>query len=1265
MSQSSCSGALIVTFLAALSVSSTAVAAGGSGPDCNTNFVSDDFDILMGTSADCNTNLTPDECDVGLYGHSDCNTNGTPDECETDGDLDGVIDDCDQCPGYPDGSDCNTNGVPDFCDIYGPADCNTNGTADICEDDDCDLNGTLDVCEIDAGNADCNTDGVVDACELFTSFSFSADGQIDLGFSYPLISAKGDFDRDGNDDVAMTTAPDDFVAVFYGDGAGNLFGPVYYEASPGAYFLWGIDVADFNGDQYPDLAVPVYDFGISVMLNDGAGGFLPTVLYPADPGGLLSGMSLYYLVAARLNDDAHVDIAAVDYQNNLLNVFLNNGDGTFADVSVTPITTGQLDAYPIDDGDVDGDGDIDLLIGLYDSGRVAILKNDGQANFTPGGQVGLPTYVEYIHVADLDDDGDPDLAVVTYDPLFVHVFRNNGSGIFLQSSAVPIDPNQYGYGETVHSADFDGDGDLDLALVDYNNYLAFVLLNSGIAHFTVGGTFDTGSYAYDSIPVDLDRDGLSDLVVLNADFDRVDVYLNNSVSGSDCNTNGTPDECDAAFGASADCNNNGRPDECDVVPGGGAPVAVPFTFEPPTFFDGSDSCDDCELGEVDLPWSVTLSGVPLSRFVQSSNGYVELMQAGEDGCFPSFGSLSDITGCSDATDHIYLLAAYDDLSSDDCCEFGYQILSNRVIFYWNTETYDDSGDGALNEFQVILHADGRIEWNFASAQYSDYGYDLLTGIYFGYGRDEFVEIARNRIPSFESFMLGGLANSTDCNSNGTPDECELSADCNTNGTADSCEQDSDGDGVPDACDRCPGVEDGNDSDNDGVPDGCDGCPTDPLKIHPGACGCNVPDDDDDFDGVPNCFDICPGADDRLDSDADGIPDCLDPCPLAGDTDSDGVDDCLDRCPDDPNKLDPGACGCGEPDTDANNDGVPDCVGVDLCPNDPNKTNPGVCGCGVPDDDTDGDGLPDCIDPCPASGDSDGDGVDDCLDRCPNDDAKLDPGACGCGVPDTDANGDGLPDCLSIDLCPNDPNKTSPGACGCGVPDTDADGDGVPDCFAIDLCPDDPNKTNPGVCGCGVPDTDADGNGVPDCLDVDLCPNDPNKTSPGACGCGVPDTDADGDGVPDCFAVDLCPNDPNKTNPGICGCGVPDVDSDGDGVPDCIDRCPNDPNKIDAGACGCGTSDADSDGDGILDCFDNCPTTANPDQADADNDGVGDACETVGPPPGQETPAVIDRDLLRMLVDLLFGNCGAGLSLALTGSLAGLMSMKRSVRRRRR
>ncbi|MCZ6699894.1 MAG: hypothetical protein O7D94_13255, partial [Planctomycetota bacterium] len=98
--------------------------------------------------------------------------------------------------------------------------------------------------------------------------------------------------------------------------------------------------------------------------------------------------------------------------------------------------------------------------------------------------------------------------------------------------------------------------------------------------------------------------------------------------------------------------------------------------------------------------------------------------------------------------------------------------------------------------------------------------------------------------------------------------------------------DTDGDGVNDGCDICPGFDDTVDADADGVPDGCDPCPTD----NP---------DDTDGDGVCDSADICPGGDDSVDTDADGVPDFCDICPGFDDTldaDADGVPDGCDPCP---------------------------------------------------------------------------------------------------------------------------------------------------------------------------------------------------------------------------------------------------------------------------------------------------------------------------------------------------------------------------------
>ncbi|RIA10584.1 putative secreted protein (Por secretion system target) [Flavobacteriaceae bacterium MAR_2010_72] len=480
-------------------------------------------------------------------------------------------------------------------------------------------------------------------------------------------------------------------------------------------------------------------------------------------------------------------------------------------------------------------------------------------------------------------------------------------------------------------------------------------------------------------------------------------------------------------------------------------------------------------------------------------------------------------------------------------------------------------------------------------------------------------------------------NDADCDGVPTSDDC----DDNDPNITTSNKIDSDNDGVNDCEDLCPGFDDTVDIDGDGIPYGCDDCI------------------DSDNDTVCDSVDVCPGFNDLADADNDGIPDGCDTCDDSVDTDNDGVNDCDDLCPNDPDKIAPGDCGCGTPDTDSDSDGTLDCD--DLCPNDPNKIEPGVCGCNVADIDSDGDGTLDCDDLCPndpnktdpgvcgcdvADIDSDGDGTLDCDDLCPNDPDKIVPGDCGCGIADTDSDSDGTPDCL--DNCPNDPNKTDPGVCGCDVADIDSDGDGTLDCD--DLCPNDPDKIAPGDCGCGIADTDSDNDGTPDCLDN--CPNDPDKIDPGVCGCDVADTDSDGDGIPDCNDTcdgsidndndgvndcdDLCPNDPDKITPGDCGCGTPDNDSDGDGTPDCLDNCPNDPNKIDPGVCGCDVADIDSDGDGTLDCDDLCPN--DPDKiapgdcgcgiadTDSDNDGTPDCLDNCPNDPNKTDPGVCGCDV---------------------------------------
>jgi len=148
--------------------------------------------------------------------------------------------------------------------------------------------------------------------------------------------------------------------------------------------------------------------------------------------------------------------------------------------------------------------------------------------------------------------------------------------------------------------------------------------------------------------------------------------------------------------------------------------------------------------------------------------------------------------------------------------------------------------------------------------------------------------------------------------------------------------DSDGDGVPDGKDACPGTPTGVvvdargcpiDSDGDGVWDGLDRCPNTPRDWPVDAHGCPL---DTDGDGVPDGADECPGTPRGARVDEVG-------CPI--DSDRDGVYDGLDRCPDTPYGARVDERGCP---IDSDGDGVPD--GFDQCPGTPPGTEVNAVGC---------------------------------------------------------------------------------------------------------------------------------------------------------------------------------------------------------------------------------------------------------------------------------------------------------------------------------
>ena len=312
----------------------------------------------------------------------------------------------------------------------------------------------------------------------------------------------------------------------------------------------------------------------------------------------------------------------------------------------------------------------------------------------------------------------------------------------------------------------------------------------------------------------------------------------------------------------------------------------------------------------------------------------------------------------------------------------------------------------------------------------------------------------NNIPDADDISSG---TSTDCNSDGIPDECTLTGnDCDQNLIPDDCQPDFDEDGIPNICD--------NDDDPDGVDDTNDLNPLDSTICR-----------DVDNDGCDDCssgFDS--PSNDGLDTDADGICDLSDP-----DDDDDGVPDASDS-----SSTNPFIC------SDIDLDGCDDWSnGTFTTTHDGTDTDTdGICDTG--DGDLDGDGIEnECdLDQTPGSDCNGNNRVDTCdINDSTSQDCDVNgiPDDCEISVNaalDCDNNGE-LDSCQLTSGTSNDCNgNTVLDSCEIASGSADCNNDSIPDDCQNDCdgnsIPDDCDLSSGSSADCNS-------NGVPDSCDISV------------------------------------------------------------------------------------------------------------------------------------------------------------------------------------
>lgn len=230
--------------------------------------------------------------------------------------------------------------------------------------------------------------------------------------------------------------------------------------------------------------------------------------------------------AVDIDGDGDTDIVSDDLRGSGRAILLENlGDGTFADKAFLPVDSL---VRSIDSGDLDGDGDIDLVVSTTFK-SVKLLLNQGDATFRAASVVSGETNDSSLRVGDLDGDGDLDIVSfsrrVNSDELFFH--QNSGNGSF---STQRIGEMSF-VTRDIELIDADQDNDLDIVAAALTGGQFVVIKNTdGQASFGSVQAFNQRPNARSIAVGDFNGDAKNDIVTLSEE--ALVVHKNTGNSGS-------------------------------------------------------------------------------------------------------------------------------------------------------------------------------------------------------------------------------------------------------------------------------------------------------------------------------------------------------------------------------------------------------------------------------------------------------------------------------------------------------------------------------------------------------------------------------------------------------------------------------------------------------------------------------------------------------------------------------------------------------------
>ena len=319
--------------------------------------------------------------------------------------------------------------------------------------------------------------------------------------NYPRAIAAADLNADGKLDLAVTNVSEQVLSVLLGVGDGS-FSPRTTFALPPSMF--SIAIGRFNGDPHWDIAVSGGGFlepaVIAIAAGDGKGGF----------GGatVVAPISTRHLDVLDYNHDSKDDLAALWSGVTLL---AGNGDGSFQTPASYP-----ADGSSFAKGDLNADGWIDFVVAKDNAASphsLAVLRGN------PSGLERVPAYPgafdpSAVTLGDFNEDGRSDLAIADNS---IRFYPAGSLTVLLSlpdgSLSSPVPYLTVYVPKSIRTADFNGDGHLDLACANLSQ--VSILLGTGSGTFASATNYPLGDAVSEIDIADFNSDGKIDIVFSN------------------------------------------------------------------------------------------------------------------------------------------------------------------------------------------------------------------------------------------------------------------------------------------------------------------------------------------------------------------------------------------------------------------------------------------------------------------------------------------------------------------------------------------------------------------------------------------------------------------------------------------------------------------------------------------------------------------------------------------------------------------------------